>query len=106
MLFCDLSTPKKDGSFNVYDDAKAKLIAFGVPEAEIAFIHDADTEAKKKELFAKVRAGTVRLLIGSTFKMGSGTNVQDLLIGLHDLDVPWRPSEVGQAQRTVYYARL
>jgi len=105
LVFCDLSTPKGDGSFNVYDDIKAKLIARGVPEAEIAFIHDAKTETQKKELFAKVRAGTVRVLIGSTFKMGSGTNVQDRLIALHDLDVPWRPSDVGQAKRTAYAQR-
>jgi hypothetical protein len=104
LVFCDLSTPKGDGSFNVYDDIKAKLIARGVPEAEIAFIHDAKTETQKKELFAKVRAGTVRVLIGSTFKMGSGTNVQDRLIALHDLDVPWRPSDVGQILRAVYYS--
>jgi len=96
LIFCDLSTPKNDGSFNVYDDIRRKLIDRGVSEAEIAFIHDADTEAKKKELFAKVRAGTVRVLIGSTFKMGSGTNVQDRLIALHDLDVPWRPSDLAQ----------
>ena len=96
LVFCDLSTPKGDGSFNVYDDIRAKLIARGVPEAEIAFIHDADSEVKKKELFAKVRAGTVRVLLGSTAKMGAGTNVQDRLIALHDLDVPWRPSDLAQ----------
>jgi hypothetical protein len=102
LVFCDLSTPKGDGSFNVYDDVKAKLIARGVPEAEIAFIHDADSEVKKKELFAKVRAGTVRVLMGSTAKMGAGTNVQDRIIAMYDLDCPWRPREVGQAKRAVY----
>jgi N12 class adenine-specific DNA methylase len=102
MIFCDLSTPKPAGrdtgerAFNVYDDMKAKLVARGVPENEIAFIHDADTEAKKKELFAKVRKGQVRVLMGSTQKMGSGTNAQDRLIALHDLDCPWRPSDLAQ----------
>jgi N12 class adenine-specific DNA methylase len=96
LVFSDLSTPKGDGSFNVYDDLRAKLIAKGVPEHEIAFIHDADTEAKKKELFAKVRQGNVRVLMGSTQKMGAGTNVQDRLIALHDLDCPWRPSDLAQ----------
>ena len=86
MVFCDLSTPKGDGSFNVYDDLKKKLMEKGVPEGEIAFIHDANTEARKKELFAKVRSGQVRVLIGSTQKMGAGTNCQDRLIALHDLD--------------------
>ena len=85
-MFCDLSTPKDDGSFNVYDDLKKKLMAMGVPENEIAYIHDANTEARKKELFAKVRAGQVRVLLGSTQKMGAGTNVQDRLVALHDLD--------------------
>ena len=80
LLFCDLSTPKNDGTFNVYEDIRAKLIQSGVPEEEIAFIHDADTEAKKKDLFAKVRTGQVRVLLGSTQKMGAGTNVQDRLV--------------------------
>ena len=91
-----LSTPKNDGTFNVYDDIKAKLIAAGVPEKEIAFIHDADSEAKKKELFAKVRTGQVRVLMGSTQKMGAGTNCQDRLVALHHLDVGWRPSDMTQ----------
>jgi len=96
LLFCDLSTPKNDGNFNVYDDIKTKLIAGGVPENEIAFIHDADSEAKKKELFAKVRTGQVCVLLGSTQKMGAGTNCQDRLIALHHLDVGWRPSDMTQ----------
>lgn len=96
LVFCDLSTPKADGTFNVYDDLKAKLIAKGIPEHEIAFIHNADTEARKKELFAKVRKGQIRVLMGSTQKMGAGTNVQDKLIALHDLDCPWRPSDLAQ----------
>jgi hypothetical protein len=96
LVFCDLSTPKGDGSFNVYDDVKNKLMAAGVPEGEIAYIHDANTEARKKELFAKVRAGQVRILMGSTQKMGAGTNVQDRLVALHDLDCPWRPSDLAQ----------
>jgi hypothetical protein len=96
LVFCDLSTPKGDGSFNVYDDLKNKLMAAGVPEDEIAYIHDANTEARKKELFAKVRAGQVRILMGSTQKMGAGTNVQDRLVALHDLDCPWRPSDLAQ----------
>lgn len=96
LVFCDLSTPKGDGSFNVYDDLKQKLMAAGVPEDEIAYIHDANTEARKKELFAKVRAGQVRILMGSTQKMGAGTNVQDRLVALHDLDCPWRPSDLAQ----------
>ena len=96
LLFCDLSTPKNDGSFNVYDDIKAKLIDRGVPPEQIAFIHDADSEAKKKELFAKVRTGQVRVLLGSTQKMGAGTNVQDLLVAVHHLDVGWRPSDMTQ----------
>ncbi len=94
LIFCDLSTPGK--GFNVYDDIKGKLAARGVPESEIAFIHAADTEAKKKELFAKVRSGNVRVLLGSTAKMGAGTNVQDRLIALHDLDAPWRPGDLEQ----------
>lgn len=96
LVFCDLSTPKADGTFNVYDDLKAKLMAKGIPEHEIAFIHNADTEARKKELFAKVRKGQIRVLMGSTQKMGAGTNVQDKLIALHDLDCPWRPSDLAQ----------
>ncbi|MBR2208480.1 MAG: hypothetical protein IJ859_06690, partial [Synergistaceae bacterium] len=96
LVFCDFSTPGKDKDFNVYDDIKQKLIADGVPEKEIAFIHDADTEKKKDELFAKVRSGEVRVLMGSTQKMGAGTNVQDRLIALHDLDCPWRPADLEQ----------
>ena len=96
LVFCDLSTPKNDGTFNVYDDIKTKLIANGVPAEEVAFIHDADTEAKKKELFAKVRTGQVRVLLGSTQKMGAGTNVQDKLVTVHHLDVGWRPSDMTQ----------
>lgn len=91
LVFCDLSTPKNDGNFNVYDDIKNKLMEKGIPEEEIAYIHTANTETKKKELFSKVRIGQVRILMGSTQKMGAGTNVQDRLIGLHDLDCPWRP---------------
>ena len=102
LLFCDLSTPKSDGSFNVYDDIRKKLIARGIPAEEIKFIHEADTEAKKQELFKKVRRGEVRVLIGSTAKMGAGTNVQNKLIASHDLDCPWRPSDLEQrAGRTV-----
>jgi len=96
LVFCDLSTPKDDGSFNVYDDLKKKLMAMGIPENEITYIHDANTEARKKELFAKVRAGQARVLLGSTQKMGAGTNVQDRLVALHDLDCPWRPSDLAQ----------
>lgn len=96
LVFCDLSTPKNDGTFNVYDDIKTKLIANGVPAEEVAFIHDEDTEAKKKELFAKVRTGQVRVLLGSTQKMGAGTNVQDKLVAVHHLDVGWRPSDMTQ----------
>ena len=95
-----LSTPKKDGSFSVYNDVRDKLVSKGVPEKEIQFIHDANTEVRKKELFAKVRKGDVRILMGSTFKMGSGTNVQDLIIASHDLDCPWRPRDVGRILRT------
>ena len=102
LVFCDLSTPKSDGSFNVYDDIRKKLIARGIPAGEIKFIHEADTEAKKQELFKKVRRGEVRVLIGSTAKMGAGTNVQNKLIASHDLDCPWRPSDLEQrAGRTV-----
>ena len=96
LVFCDLSTPTTDGSFSVYDDLKKKLMDAGIPEEEIAFIHTADSEAKKKELFSKVRAGQVRVLLGSTGKMGAGTNVQDRLVALHDLDCPWRPSDLQQ----------
>ena len=96
LLFCDLSTPKGDGQFNVYDDVKKKLLAAGVPESEIVFIHTADTEAKKKELFSKVRTGQVRILLGSTAKMGAGTNVQDRLVAVHHLDVGWKPSDMTQ----------
>lgn len=96
LSFSDLSTPHYDGSFNVYDDTKRKLIEMGVPEDEIAFIHDANTETRKSELFANVRKGNVRILLGSTFKMGAGTNVQKRLVAEHHLDVPWRPSDVGR----------
>lgn len=96
LVFCDLSTPHNDGKFNVYDDLKKKLIDRGIPEEEIAFIHDANTDARKQELFNKVRRGQVRVLMGSTQKMGAGTNCQDRLIALHDLDCPWRPSDLIQ----------
>ena len=100
LIFCDLSTPRKnrDESFSVYDELKSLLMKKGVPEDEIAFIHDANTDQKKAELFAKVRSGQVRFLIGSTSKMGAGTNVQDRLIALHHLDVPWRPSDIEQQE--------
>ena len=98
LIFCDLSTPKGDGTFNVYEDIKNKLMEKGVSENEIAFIHDANTELRKAELFAKVRSGQVRFLLGSTQKMGAGTNVQDRLIALHHLDVPWRPSDIEQQE--------
>ena len=98
LIFCDLSTPKGDGTFNVYEDIRDKLIAKGVPPEEIAFIHDANTETRKAELFGKVRSGQVRFLLGSTQKMGAGTNVQDRLIALHHLDVPWRPSDIEQQE--------
>ena len=100
LLFCDLSTPKNDGSFNVYDDIREKLIARGVPAEQVRFIHEAATDAQKKELFAKVRSGEVRVLLGSTQKMGAGTNVQDRLVAIHNLDCPWRPSDVGRILRT------
>ena len=96
LLFCDLSTPKNDGNFNVYDDIRKKLVAAGVPENEIEFIHNADTEAKKAALFSKVRSGDVRILLGSTAKMGAGTNVQDRLVAVHHLDVGWKPSDMTQ----------
>lgn len=98
LVFCDLSTPKGDGSFNVYDDMKQKLMAQGVPPEEIAFIHDAKTEAQKAELFARVRKGQVRVLLGSTAKMGAGTNVQTRLAALHHLDCPWRPADIEQRE--------
>ena len=98
LVFCDLSTPHNDGHFNVYEDIRSKLIAKGIPENEIAFIHNAETEAKKKDLFAKVRSGQVRVLIGSTFKMGAGTNVQKRLIALHHIDCPWRPADLQQRE--------
>ena len=100
LIFCDLSTPKGDGTFNVYDDIRNKLIEKGVPPEEIAFIHEANTELRKAELFGKVRSGQICFLLGSTQKMGAGTNVQDRLIALHHLDVPWRPSDVGRILRT------
>ncbi len=96
LLFCDLSTPKNDGTFSVYNDVRDKLIAKGIPPQEIEFIHDANTEVRKKELFSKVRRGAVRILMGSTFKMGAGTNVQNLIIASHDLDCPWRPRDLEQ----------
>ena len=98
LIFCDLSTPKGDGTFNVYEDIRNKLIEKGVPPEEIAFIHEANTELRKAELFGKVRSGQVRFLLGSTQKMGAGTNVQDRLIALHHLDVPWRPSDIEQQE--------
>ena len=98
LICCDLSTPKGDGTFNVYDDIRNKLVEKGVPPEEIAFIHEANTETRKAELFAKVRSGQVRFLLGSTQKMGAGTNVQDRLIALHHLDVPWRPSDIEQQE--------
>ena len=98
LIFCDLSTPKGDGTFNVYDDVRNKLVARGIPKEEIAFIHEYNTEAKKAELFAKVRAGHVRILMGSTPKLGAGTNVQDRLIALHHLDCPWKPSDLEQQE--------
>lgn len=98
LVFCDLSTPKNDGTFNVYDDMREKLIARGIPAEQIRFIHEANTDAQKKELFGKVRSGEVRVLFGSTPKMGAGTNVQDRLIAIHNLDCPWRPSDLEQRQ--------
>ena len=100
LVFCDLSTPKNDGTFNVYDDIREKLMARGIPAEQIRFIHEATSDAQKKELFAKVRSGEVRVLLGSTPKMGAGTNVQDRLIAIHNLDCPWRPSDVGRILRT------
>ena len=98
LVFCDLSTPKADGSFNVYDDIRNKLVAMGIPKEEVVFIHEANTEARKAELFAKVRSGQVRVLLGSTPKLGAGTNVQDKLIALHHLDCPWKPSDLEQQE--------
>ena len=98
LIFCDLSTPKNDGTFNVYDDMREKLIARGIPAEQVRFIHEATTDAQKKELFGKVRSGEVRVLFGSTPKMGAGTNVQDRLIAIHNLDCPWRPSDLEQRQ--------
>lgn len=98
LIFCDLSTPKGDGQFNVYSDMKEKLMEKGVPEKEIAFIHTANTDTKKADLFSKVRSGQVRFLLGSTPKMGAGTNVQDRLIALHHMDVPWKPSDIEQQE--------
>ena len=98
LVFCDLSTPKKDGSFNVYDDIREKLVAHGIPVEQVRFIHEATTEVQKKELFAKVRSGEVWVLLGSTDKMGAGTNVQDRLYAIHHLDCPWKPSSLEQRQ--------
>ena len=98
LIFCDLSTPKADGTFNVYDDVREKLVAKGIPREEIAFIHESNTETKKAELFAKVRSGQVRILLGSTPKLGAGTNIQDRLIALHHLDCPWKPSDLEQQE--------
>lgn len=98
LIFCDLSTPKNDGSFNVYNDVREKLVEKGIPQEEIAFIHEANTETKKAELFAKVRSGQVRILLGSTPKLGAGTNIQDRLVALHHLDCPWKPSDLEQQE--------
>ena len=98
LIFCDLSTPKSDGSFNVYDDSREKLVTKGIPKEEIVFIHEAGTETKKAELFAKVRSGQVRVLLGSTPKLGAGTNIQDRLIALHHLDCPWKPADLEQQE--------
>ena len=98
LIFCDLSTPKGDGSFNIYDDIRQKLVAKGVPESEVKFIHEANTETQKAELFAKVRSGQVRFLLGSTAKLGAGTNLQDRLIALHHMDTPWRPADIQQQE--------
>ena len=98
MIFCDLSTPKDDGTFSVYDDIHAKLLELGIPENEIAFIHNAKSEVQKKDLFGKVRSGQVRILLGSTQRMGAGTNCQQKLVALHHLDCPWRPSDLQQRE--------
>ena len=100
LIFCDLSIPKNDGHFTVYEEVRNKLIEKGVPKEEIVFIHEANTEQQKAELFAHVREGKVRFLLGSTAKMGAGTNVQTKLIALHHMDVPWKPSDVGRILRT------
>ena len=105
LIFCDLSTPKADGTFNVYDDVREKLVAKGIPREEIAFIHEANTETKKAELFAKVRSGQVRILLGSTPKLGAGTNIQDRLIALHHLDCPWKPSDLEQQEGRILRQR-
>lgn len=102
LVFCDLSTPKNDGTFSVYNDIRKKLIERGIPESEVKFIHEADTDMKKKELFQKTRKGEVRVLLGSTQKMGAGTNVQDKLIALHDVDCPWRPSDLEQRSGRIF----
>ena len=98
LIFCDLSTPKNDGTFNVYDDVREKLVAKGIPREEVAFIHEAGTETKKAELFSKVRSGQVRILLGSTPKLGAGTNIQDRLVALHHLDAPWKPADLEQQE--------
>ena len=98
IIFCDLSTPRNDGKFNVYDDIREKLVEKGVPREEVVFIHEAGTEAKKAELFAKVRSGQVRILLGSTPKLGAGTNIQDRLVALHHLDCPWKPADLEQQE--------
>ena len=98
LIFCDLSTPKNDGTFNVYDDVRDKLVAMGIPKEEVAFIHEAGTETKKAELFSKVRSGQVRILLGSTPKLGAGTNIQDRLVALHHLDAPWKPADLEQQE--------
>ena len=98
MVFCDLSTPHNDGNFNVYDGIRDKLLDMGIPKDQIAYIHNAASEAQKKELFGKVRSGEIRVLIGSTQKMGAGTNVQKKLIALHHVDCPWRPSDLQQRE--------
>lgn len=103
LIFCDLSTPHNDGKFNVYDDIRKKLTTQGIPADEISFIHEAKTETQKKELFARVRKGQVRVLLGSTAKMGAGTNCQDRLAALHHVDCPWRPRDVGRVLRTVLF---
>ena len=106
LVFSDLSTPKNDGTFNIYDDIREKLIRRGIPAEQVRFIHEASTDAQKKELFAKVRSGEVRVLLGSTPKMGAGTNVQDRLIAIHNCDCPWRPSDVGRILRTFKIKRM